>query len=1057
MLSRFFIDRPVFASVIALLIVLAGAVSITMLPVAQYPQITPPEIRIRANYPGADAQTVAQTVAAPIEEQLSGIQGLLYYSSRCGNDGSVNITATFANGTNQDIAAVEVQNRLKQAEPQLPQDVIRQGVSITKSNSSLLGVAALKSTNPRYNALFLNNYAQIHLVDQLKRVPGVGDVRVFPSQSYAMRIWVNPDKLATLGLTVTDVANAIRNQNATFPAGTIGQRPVKHQVELTVPVLSPGRLDKPKQYEQIILRARADGSIVRLGDVARVQLGALSYNQVGRVDGQPTALLLLNMQNGANAMSTMDGVRATLNKAAKSFPPGVSYNVPYDTTKFIRDSISEVLKTLVEAVLLVVVVVFVFLQSWRATLVPLLVVPVAVVGTFAGLLALGFSINTLTLFGLVLTIGIVVDDAIVVVENVERVMHEDKLPPREATIKAMSQVSGPVITVVLVLCAVFVPVAFLGGLVGQIYRQFGITIALSVAISGLMALTLSPALCRVLLRPQHKEPWFPFRWFNKGFGWIVRSYMGGVGLGLRHALVMIGIFAVICFTTFRLDKAVPSGFIPQEDQGILICVVQLPEGASLSRTQALSTRVINFAKKQPQVEHIVTLDGMNLFTGFTAATNASTMFMALKPFDQRNKPGMSVQALQHAIMAHFATNKVGLVIAVNPPPIHGLGFQAGFEMQLESRGGGSLAQLYKVAQKFTKAAAKSHQMARVHGTLQFSQPQLMVTADREKARMMGVPVPEIYQSMQPYLGGLYVNDFNRFGRVWRVMLQAESQARRSPSDIDQIYVRNNTGQMVPLASVIHMQWQAGPNVAQRFDGFPSVQFNGNTPPGVSSGQTMAAVQKLANNEKIVPPGYGIAWSGASYQEVKAGNQAPAILIFGLIVIFLVLAAQYERWTLPIAVLLAVPFAVLGALLAIQWRGMSQDLYFQIGLLVLVGLSAKNAVLIIQFCIALRRQGVPLYEAAITGARIRLRPIVMTSLAFIFGVMPLALATGALSNARHSIGTGVMGGMAAVVLVATFFIPLFYVIIETVTDKITGRTPVEKAARRPHPQIEPTGQ
>ena len=1054
MLPRFFIDRPVFASVIALLIVLAGSVSITMLPVAQYPQITPPQISIRANYPGADAQTVAQTVAAPIEDQLSGIQNLLYYSSQSSNDGSISITATFANGTDQDIAAVEVQNRLKQAEPQLPAEVIKQGVSITKSNSSLVAVAALQSDNPRYDALYLNNYATIHLIDQLKRVEGVGDARVFPSQAYAMRIWVDPDRLATLGLTVTDVAKAIESQNATFPAGAIGQRPVKNKVELTIPVLSPGRLEKPKQYANIILRGKNTASVVRLGDVGRIQLGAQSYNQVGRVDGKPTALLLLNLQNGANALNTMDGVRSVLDKASQSFPPGVSYNVPYDTTRFIRDSISEVLKTLVEAVLLVIVVIFVFLQSWRATLIPLLVVPVAVVGTFAGLLALGFSINTLTLFGLVLTIGIVVDDAIVVIENVERVMDEDKLLPREATIKAMKQVSGPVITVVLVLCAVFVPVAFLGGLVGQLYRQFAVTIVLSVAISGLMALTLSPALCRVLLKPQHKEPWFPFRWFNTAFGWIVKGYMGGVSLGLKHAFVMIGIFVVLCYSAYRLDQAIPSGFVPQEDQGLLICVVQLPEGASLSRTQELSTRVINFVKKQPQVRHVVTLDGVNLFTGFTAATNASTMFMSLKPFDQRTSPAMSVQALQGAVMKHFAGNKVGLVIAVNPPPIHGLGFQAGFEMQLESRSGGSLADLYQVEQKFIAAAAKSDQMVGVHGTLQFSQPQLMTSVDREKAKMMGVPVPAVYQSMQPYLGGLYVNDFNLQGRIWRVMLQAESQARRSPSDIDRIYVRNDAGKMVPLSTVVKKHWQAGPNAASRFDGFPSVQINGASPPGVSSGQTMDAVRQLA--KKVLPPGYAIEWSGASYQEVKAGNQAPAILIFGLIVVFLVLAAQYERWTLPIAVLLAVPFAALGALLAIQWRSMPQDLYFQIGLLVLIGLSAKNAVLIIQFCVGLREQGVSIREAAVQGARIRLRPIVMTSLAFIFGVMPLALATGALSNARHSIGTGVIGGMVAVVVIATFFIPLFYVLIETGTDKITGKSKADAPSPSDPPVDPPPG-
>ena len=1040
MFSKFFIDRPVFATVLSLLIVLVGAVSIWTLPIARYPEIVPPTIQISANYPGADAQTVAESVAAPIEQQLSGIPGLIYFSSTSGNNGTANIVATFEVGTDQDIAAVEVQNRLSRAQPRLPQEVVRQGITVTKASTNILAVVNLQSDDPRHDEVFLSNYATINLLDAIKRVPGVGDATVFGTRDYAMRLWVNPDQLALRGLTVTDVAQAVREQNAVFPAGTVAQRPLGKDVELTIPLITRGRLTEPKDYENIIIRANPDGSMVRLADVARVELGSQAYDLFGRVNGQPTAIMLINLQTGANALATIDGVRRMLKDLSAAFPPGVRVQIPFDTTTFIRVSIEEVVHTLLEAVVLVLVVVFVFLQSWRATLIPLLAVPVSIIGTFAGMLLLGFSINTLTLFGLVLAIGIVVDDAIVVVENVERVMAQERLPVREATIRAMSQVTGPVIAIVLVLSAVFVPVAFLGGLTGEIYRQFAITIAISVAISGLVALTLSPALCRLLLRPGHGEPFIVFRWFNRGFERLTAGYTAGVRIAIRHAVVSLLIFGALCFATYRLFTRIPTGFLPAEDQGYVLSVVILPDGASLDRTDAVLRRAEQFFLSHPAVGYVTTLGGMDLLNGRVNATNAGVMFIALKPFDQRKGPGMSADDVVRAASAEFfGPNGVkdGMILTLTPPPIQGLGLQAGFEMQLQARAGGSIEDLVRVAREFIDAAGRASggRLMNLNASVRLGVPQLYVDLDRERTKILGVPVSEVFETLQAYFGSLYVNDFNRFGRIWRVQLQAEAAFRDEPEDIERIYVRNNRGEMVPLSGVVTPSYRSGPNIVTRFNAFPSVQITGSAAPGVSSGEALEIVRKTA--AEVLPAGYGFEWSGSSYQEVQAGNQAPIILAFGLVVVFLVLAAQYERWSLPIAVLLAVPIAALGALVAILLRGLNQDIYFQIGLLTLVGLSAKNAILIVEFCVVLRREGMPLAQAAVEAAKLRFRPIVMTSLAFILGVVPLAVATGAGAAARHSIGTGVIGGMLAATFLAVFFVPLFFVLLQGLGEWIAG--------------------
>lgn len=1042
MISRFFIDRPVLSIVLSLLISIVGAVSIFLLPVAQFPPIVPPAIEVTANYPGADAKTVAESVAAPIEQELSGAKNLIYFQSQCSNNGQCIINVTFEIGTDQDIAAVEVQNRLSIAEAKLPQEVTRQGITVRKTSSSILGVVALQSPDGSFDDLYLSNYATINVLDRVRRVAGVGDATTFGNKDYSMRIWVDPDRLALKGMTIADVTAKLRDQNAVFPAGTVGQRPTEGEVMLTLPMQTRGRLQEPSDYEQIILRALPDGQMVRLGDVARVELGPQGYALVGRLDGQPTATMLISQQPDANALETMQGLRAEMELAAQEFPQGITWSIPYDTTKFVGASIKEVVHTLVEAVLLVLGIVFLFLQSWRATLIPLLAVPVAIIGTFAGMLALGFSINTLTLFGLVLAIGIVVDDAIIVVENVERIMHEENLGVRDATVKAMQQVTGPVIAIVLVLSAVFVPVTFLGGFTGAMYQQFAVTIAISVAISGLVALTLSPALCRLLLKPAHGRKNLFFRGFDRGFGWVSNGFTAGARVAIRGALLTLLVFAGLCYATVRMNSLVPGGFLPQEDQGFVMAIAMLPDGASLDQTQKVVEQAEQFYLSNPAVDHVVSLVGYDILNGRTSSTNMAIMFVPLKSWDERAELGITADDIVAQSQQLMMQVDKGLLLTLNPPAIRGLGTRAGFTVELQQRSGGTVEELYEVGQAFMEKARAHPAIDQPNSTLRVALPQVFVELDREKAQMMGVELASVFEPMQAFFGSLYVNDFNRFGRVWRVQVQAEPSARSQPQDVEDIYVRNGDGEMVPLSGLVETSFRVGPNIVMRYNGFPAIEITGAPKVGVSSSEAMNAVREIAAD--VLPTGYGIDWSGASYQEIKAGNQAPLVLMFGLLIVFLVLAAQYESWSLPIAVLLSVPLAVLGALIAVWMRGYSQDIYFQIGLLTLVGLSAKNAILIVEFCVELRNKGMSITEAAIEAAKLRFRPIVMTSLAFILGVVPLALATGAGAAGRRSIGTGVIGGMLAATFVAVLFTPLFFTLIQRATERI-GRGRKQRAA------------
>ncbi len=1028
MSSHFFIDRPIFASVLSIIIVVLGLVSLQKLPIAQFPQITPPMVQIDADYPGASAEIVAEAVARPIEVQLPGIDNLLYYDSTSTNDGHMTMRLTFEIGTDVDIAQVQTQNRQRLAEPQLPDEVIRQGITVKKTSPDLLAVIMLTSTDPRHETVFLSNYALLRVLDNVKRIPGVGDAIIFGAQNYSMRLILNPVRMAQLDITPTEVAAVVREQNRDFPAGRIGREPTPKGTELTIPVITRGRMSEVKEFEDMIVRAYPDGSMVRMRDIARVELGAQSYDLEGRWNGQPNAFLLTFLSPGANALETVKNVRQEVEKLSRSFPAGVSYDIPYDTTTFIDVSIKEVVKTLIEATLLVILVVFLFLQSWRATLIPAVAVPISLIGTLAGMEALGFSINTLTLFGMVLAIGIVVDDAIVVVENVERHMTKGGLSPRDAAKKAMDEVTGPVVAIVLVLAAVFVPVAFLGGITGELYKQFAITIALSVAISGFVALTLSPALCALVLKPGHSPNKF-WNIFNRSFDWIQNRYVETVGMILKRSLIALAIFGTLAIIILGLFKTIPGSFLPEEDQGYFITIVQLPEGASKTRTIEVLKKLESYFMANPAIHSTDVLAGQNFVFG-TRGTNQATMFVPLQHWDTRTDPSDQVPGLIAAAFGEFAKIPEALILAFNAPSIPGLGSTGGFSLQLQDPSGGDFTDFAAVAQEFVAKAVESPAIAAANTNFRVSTPRLYAQVDRERAKALGVPISEVFDTMQAYFGNLYVNDFVKFGRVYRVQTEALPEYRSRPDDISKVYVRAQNGTehtMIPLDSVVSTEFSSGPDPVTHFNGFNTALVLGGAAPGYSSGQALEALEQAAN-EILVPRGYTIDWSGISFQEQKAGGQSIMVFAFALLMVFLVLAALYESWSVPFAVILAIPFGVLGALLAIWTRGLTNDIYFQIGLITLIGLTAKNAILIVEFANQRYAEGVPLVDAALEAARLRFRPIIMTSMAFILGVFPLVVASGAGAASRNSIGTGVFGGMLAATFLAIFFVPLFFVMI-----------------------------
>jgi HAE1 family hydrophobic/amphiphilic exporter-1/multidrug efflux pump len=1046
MSPHFFIDRPIFASVLSIVIVVVGLVSLHALPVAQFPQITPPMVQIDADYPGASAEVVAEAVARPIEVQLPGIDNLMYYDSTSTNDGHMTMRLTFEIGTDIDIAQVQTQNRQRLAEPQLPDEVIRQGITVKKTSPDMLAVIALSSTDPRHDTVYLSNYALLRLVDSVKRLPGVGDAIIFGGQNYSMRLILDPVKMAQLNITPTEIAAIVREQNRDFPAGRIGREPAPKGTELTIPVITQGRMSEVKEFEDMIVRAYPDGSMVRLKDVAQVELGAQSYDLEGRWNGRPNTFILTFLSPGANALDTIRRVREEMDNLAVSFPAGVSYDIPYDTTTFIDVSIKEVIKTLAEAMLLVILVVFLFLQSWRATLIPAIAVPVSLLGTLAGMEALGFSINTLTLFGMVLAIGIVVDDAIVVVENVERHMSRNGLAPKEAAKKAMDEVTGPVIAIVLVLAAVFVPVAFLGGITGELYKQFAITIALSVAISGFVALTLSPALCALVLKPGHEAPKGFWKIFNRWFDAMQARYAGGVSRVLQRSAMALMIFAALLFVIFGLFKTIPGSFLPEEDQGYFITVVQLPEGASKQRTIEVVSKLENYFQSIPAVHSTDALAGQNFVFG-TRGANQATMFIPLHHWDTRKNAGEQVPGLIAAAFQEFARIPEALILAFNAPSIRGLGSTGGFSVQLQDPSGGDFTRFAAVAEEFVTKAREHPAIAAASTSFRVSAPRLYATVDRERAKALGVPISEVFDTMQAYFGNLYINDFMKFGRVYRVQTEAPPEYRSNPDDISKVFVRAQNGTshtMIPLDSVVSTKFTSGPDPVTHFNGFNTALVLGGAAPGYSSGQALDALQQVAN-EVLIPQGYAIDWSGMSYQERQAGGKSTLVFAFALLMVFLVLAAMYESWSVPFAVILAVPFGILGALLAVWARGLTNDIYFQIGLVTLIGLAAKNAILIVEFANERYSQGMPLPEAALEAARLRFRPIIMTSLAFILGVVPLVIASGAGAASRHSIGTGVFGGMLAATFLAIYFVPLFFVVIRKIAGGNKGVKPNSKSS------------
>ena len=1022
MISRFFIDRPIFASVVSAFIVIAGLAAIRALPVAAYPAILPPEVEVTAFYPGANSQTVAETVAAPLEQQINGVDGMLYVRSASAGNGSLSITVTFAIGTDPDLATINVDNRVQATLPTLPEEVRRQGVTVRKRSSTILQIATIESTDPRHDQIYVSNYAAFNVIDELRRIPGVGDAQNFGAKDYSIRVWMRPDRMAQLGLTPADVAAAIREQNAQFAAGRVGQAPSGEAVDFTFSVTTMGRLVEPEQFGEIILRTTPDGSFVRLKDVARIELGSRDYDFVGKRNGLPTVPIGIFMQPGANALEVGDAVRTRLAELQASAPAGFNFELPYDTTKFVRVSIREVVKTLLESMALVFAVVFLFLQNWRATLIPMLAVPVSLVGTFAAMLLFGFSINTLTLFGMVLSIGIVVDDAIVVLENVERIITEEGLSPRDATIKAMQQVTGPVIAIVFVLTAVFLPVAFLGGLVGEMYRQFAVTIAVSVAISGFVALTLTPALCATLLRPEHSTRHPFFVRFNAWFARMTGHYSDGVHWMMRRSALAFGVFAVMLVATAALFRFVPGSLAPTEDQGYILAIPLLQDAASLDRTAVATDQLAAALLAHPAVSEVIAFAGFDVLTS-GMRTNAGVIWVNLKDWSERHGHDLSPSAVVAYTYGAGTKIRDAFVLAFEPPPIEGLGATGGFEAYIQSRSGGDYKALEAAAQQLAGAAAKRKELIGVTSTFSASVPQMRVDLNREQAKLLGVNIAEVYDALQSTFGALYVNDFNRDGRVFRVHLQSDSEFRSRPDNIRDVYVRGGSGELIPLTALVNVREVTGPEVIERYNVFPSAKVLGSAAPGYSSGEALAAMDEVAAT--ALPAGYKLVWTGTSYQEKQTGGASTTVFMVGVLMVFLVLAAQYERWTLPFAVILAVPFAVFGALLAVFLRGLENDIYFQIGLVTLVGLASKNAILIVEFASMKVKEGMPLAEAAIAGARLRLRPIIMTSLAFILGVTPLALSTGAGAASRHSIGTGVVGGMLFATFIATFFIPLFY--------------------------------
>ncbi|HEX3235630.1 MAG TPA: efflux RND transporter permease subunit [Gemmatimonadales bacterium] len=1053
--SRFFIDRPIFAAVLSIVVFLAGAIAMFSLPISEYPEVVPPSIVVRAVYPGANPRVLSEAVATPLEEQINGVENMLYMSSQATSDGVLTTTVTFRIGTDVDLAQVQVQNRVAQAVPRLPEEVRTLGVTTVKSSPDLTMVVHIVSPDNRYNVVYLRNYALLQIKDVIGRITGVGQVQVFGGGDYAMRIWVDPQKVAARDLTASDVVAAIREQNVQVAAGVIGAPPMPVPVDYQLSVNARGRLIDEQEFGDIIIKTGDGGQMTRLRDVARIELASGSYSLRSMLDNREAVGIGIFQAPGSNALQLSSTVRSTMEELKKNFPQGVDYKIVYDPTTNVRDGIHEVVKTLFEAVLLVVLVVVLFLQTWRASVIPLVAVPISIVGTFAILLGFGFSINTLSLFGLVLAIGIVVDDAIVVVENVERNI-EAGLSPRDASYKAMDEVSGPIVAIALVLCAVFVPVAFLSGLTGEFYRQFALTIAFSTVISAFNSLTLSPALSAILLKPHGAKPdrltrvldrmlgWL-FRPFNRGFARASARYGHTVASVIRRSAVALVVYAGLIGLTILGFNRVPHGFVPTQDKQYLVAFAQLPDAATLDRTEAVIRRMSEIGLKQPGVQSAVSFPGLSI-NGFVNSPNAGIVFFTLKPFDERKGKAEYGLNIAGALNQKLSSIQDAFIAVFPPPPVSGLGTVGGFKLQLEDRAGLGEEELYRATQALIGKGYQTPQLAGLFSSFQINVPQLEAQVDREKVKQEGISLTDLFQTMQVYLGSVYVNDFNRFGRTYQVIVQADAPYRATADNIALLKVRNDSGSMVPLGSVLRVKQSYGPDRGLRYNAYPAADINGGPAPGVSSGQATAIMERLA--KETLPNGIGLEWTDLTYQQRLAGNTAVFVFPLCVLLAFLVLAAQYESWSLPLAVILIVPMCLLCAITGVWLTRGENNIFTQIGFLVLIGLACKNAILIVEFARELHLRGRSRVEAALEACRIRLRPILMTSLAFIMGVVPLVLSSGAGAEMRHAMGVAVFSGMLGVTFFGLILTPVFFVVIERIVERNQGRNEPTEAEAAP---------
>ena len=1032
MKSDFFIDRPIFSIVISIVIVIVGVLGLFLLPIDQYPQIVPPVVKVSASYPGASAQTVTQAVATPIEQELNGTPGMLYMESTNSNSGSFSATITFDISTDPDLAAVEIQNRVKQAEARLPAEVVQHGISVEKQASSRLMTVTLRSNDPKFDEIYLSNYATLNVLDMLRRVKGVGSVSNVGSRYYAMQIWVQPDRLANLGLTVDDLQKALKDQNRESAAGVLGQQPIS-DIDITTPIIAQGRLSSVGEFEDIVIRANPDGSLIRLRDVARISLEAQSYNTESGINGGNAAVLNINMLPGANAMEVAESVKKEMEEISRNFPEGITYEIPFDMTSYISQSINEVYHTLFEALILVILVVFLSLQNWRATLIPVIAVPISLIGTFGIMLAFGFSLNMMTLLGLILAIGIVVDDAIVVVENVERIMNEEHLSPYEATKKAMQGLGSAIIATSLVLCAVFVPVSFLVGITGQLYRQFTITIAVSVLISTLVALTLSPAMCALLLKPDSgKKKNKLFRYINLWLARGNRLYEKLIRKGLKHARRVVAAFGISLIAIWVLNEIVPQSFMPQEDQGYFTVELELPEGATLERTRHVTERAMNYLMSREDVEYVLNVTGSSPRVGTNQSRSQLTVI--LKPWEDRKSSNL--RDIMEDIREELKKYPESKVYLSTPPVIPGLGSSGGFEMVLEARSDASYADLQRAADTLLYYASQRKEISGLSSSIQNDIPQLYFDVDRDKAQMLGVKIADIFSTLKTFTGSIYVNDFNMFNRIYRVYIQAEAPYRAHKDNLGLFFVKGSNNAMIPITALGTTSYTTGPGTIRRFNMFTSTTISGEAAPGYSSGQAMAILEEIAS--KHLPKNIGVEWSGLSYQEKHVSGQTAYILALALLFVFLFLAAQYESWSIPIAVILSLPIAGVGAYLGNWICGLENNIYFQIGLVMLVGLVAKNAILIVEFAKDEVEKGNNAVDAVIKAAHLRFRPIVMTSLAFILGMLPLVFASGPGSASRQGIGTGVFFGMIVAITVGIIFVPLLFVWVYKLKSKMMKR-------------------